>query len=246
MRNYLAFIILLLACLQVQAQQVFRGPVDFDYDNMQEVALSMTDAGKEFSFTTRLVDEGERTLYIPTRKDLPLHERELYLFAYQGKTLLGANVKREDAEERIDTLSVMSFNIKRIPMTVSGDTSYDGNTEIELSVEPADTTQASTLVLSNKEGEQLTLTLDYRNDRLLLEQGEMRAEAPLLQAVDPNDEEQWRLRLFLSHNTIEVFVNEGRQVLSRSILVSHSLNSLTMKTKGGKTTYSNIYFYKRK
>lgn len=246
MRNYFFFIMLLCVCLQTHAQQTFQGPVDFDYDNIQEVLVPQTDSGKEFLFTTKAVDHGERTLYIPVRKDLPLHERELYLFAYKGKVLLGANVIREDAEERLDTTATMNFNVKRIPMTVSGNADYDGNTEIELAIEPADTTQASILVLSNRTGEQLILTLNFHDDRLQIEQGDTKIEAPLLQAVDPNDEEQWRLRIFLSHHTIEVFVNEGRQVLSHSIHTQHTLNSMTMKTKGGRTTYSNIYFYKRK
>lgn len=246
MKYLFSFIVLLSTCLHGYTQEVFRGPVDFDYDNIQEVTLSGTDAGKEFSFIPQVVDEGERTLYVPVRKDLPLHERELYLFDFQGKPLLGANVKREDAAERIDTIATVNFNIKRIPMTVCGATDYNGNLEIELSVEPADTTQASTLLLSNNVGEQLSLSLDYQACLLRLAQGEVKVEVPLRQAQDPNDEEQWRLRIFLSHNTVEVFVNEGRQVLSHSIQVQQSLNNMTMKTKGGRTTYSNIYFYKRK
>lgn len=237
----------LFTAISGYAQQVFRGPVDFDYDNIQEITLPHSDTGNEFAFSAKVVDDGDRTLMVPTRTDLPLHEREVYLFAHQGKTMLGANVKREDAEERIDTLSVISFNIKRIPMTVSTCIDgYDGNLEVELSVEPSDTTKASTLVFSNKDGEQMTLSLDYANNRLSIEHGEMKAETPLQQAIDPNDEAQWRLRIFLSHNTIEVFVNEGRLVISRSSHTQHTLNSMAMRTLGGKTFYSNIYFYKRK
>ncbi|MBP7767789.1 MAG: hypothetical protein KA067_01760 [Prevotella sp.] len=267
MKKIILSMLLCLAGMSAAAQSVtFKAPVDWDYDDMRHVRVEDNqyqigvqrqrrfvptetvspqplDYGGEFSFDVRLVDHGDRAIVSPQHGDL--HQREAYLYRRDGKVLMAQNIIREEAATRIDTTHLMNFKVRRL-MTQGGlPENYDGPFEVEVNITPDDTTALSAFEMVNGGGDTLAVRIDHKAGTLTLWQGRALASLPLATAVGEEQPQEWHLNIFVSRRTAEVFVNDGRGVLSHSVQLLAPLSTVLLKSEGGKTKFANIGIYSK-
>lgn len=246
---------------------VFRAPVDYDYDHMKGVSIAdgqywvgkargkrfradkgttaqPLDGGGEFAFAARLVDHGDRAITTPT--NAALHQRESFLYTHADRVLLGQAIIREEARERLDTAYMMSFKVRRQMSQPGLPANHDGPFELELDLAPDSTATLSTVGLASTAGDTLAIALDHRAHTLTLTAGGARSTMSVAEAADPDLDGLWHLSIIVSRTTAEVFVNEGRRVMSRTIGPAAPFSALLLRSEGGKTKFSAITVYRRK
>ncbi|MBM6992265.1 MAG: hypothetical protein I3J02_03230 [Prevotella sp.] len=267
MQRFIYSLILSLAVISSSAQAlVFKAPVDYDYDNLRHVEIKdghytigqlkkgrfvpvapdtsrPLDFGGETTFTAFLSADGDHAVLTPSNRNM--HQREASLYSLGDRVLMAQNIVRDEAASRLDTTYMMSFKVRKL-MTQEGlPKDYDGPFELEMDITPDDTTTTSSVEMVNDEGDTLTLQMDKPSRMLTLTQGSTRITMSLQDAVDEDMAGVWHLNLMISRQTAEVFVNEGRGVMSHSITLNHPLSTVRLMSEGGKTKFSNICIYRK-
>ncbi len=266
-RQLLLSFVLSVVSMALSAQSfTFKAPVDYDYDNMRQVRVDSTsyqigqlrqgrfvaekgqdalplDYGQETRFTAFLVAGGDHAVLTPTHPDM--HQRETALFSLHGKVLLAQNIIRDEATSRLDTTYMMNFKVRRLMTQECLPADYDGPFELEIDIAPEDTTAASTLEMVNVTGDTLSIRMDHKTRTLSLKQGETLVEMPLDDVADEDLPGLWHFDVLVSRRSAEVFVNEGRGVLSHTISLQQPLSTVRLMSEQGKTKFSNIAVHRK-
>lgn len=270
------------------ATEYFVGDFDgkeFKCDSKPET-VKWLDYGKDHYAAVCFSNTGDRIISIPWMSNwqyaniTPIRQyrganglpRELSLYTKNGETYVAANVVKEAEALRKDTRTVENFAVKGeykidevVPQT-------DGAYELEMDVTP-DAAGVAGFDLLNSKGEKVTVYLDMKNHRIVMdrtasglvafgEQAEVHAKETddhrkTLSVNYKNDfalgtwaplslceGKTYHLDVFVDKCSVEIFVDGGRIAMTNLVFPTEPYNALRFYAEDGEAQVADMKIYK--
>lgn len=176
--------------------------------------------------------------------------RDLKLFRQNDNLFLKSEPCVEMTEARKESLSIKSVNVSKnesVPLTHLSD---NGAYELGLSINPGKS-QKVTFSLSNKNGDKVRMIYDVVNRTFAMDRtksGEISFsnDFPAVTQMPVGKSKELKLRLFVDKSSVEIFVDNGKFVMTNCVYPSVPYDTIIFECDGNRYKVNDLYVYKIK
>ena len=176
--------------------------------------------------------------------------RDLKLFRLNDGLFLKSEPCVEMKEARKESRNIKSVNVNKNESVPLAPLSDNGAYEIEFSINP-ERAKEVTFSLSNGNGDKILMIYDVVNKTFAMDRtqsGEVSFsnDFPAVTRMPVGKSKELKLRLFVDKSSVEVFVDNGKYVMTNCVFPSVSYDSIEFKNDGNRYKVQNINIYKIK